>query len=76
MLVDSAYELLQYPILVTDEIANTLSLSPKHKTGDPDWDFLIENGSSTSTHFFEFYKNIIATPKNVNILCLLMMDIK
>lgn len=64
MLVDSAYDLLKYPILVTDEIANTLSLSPKHKIGDPDWDFLIENGSSTSTHFFEFYKKYYSHPED------------
>lgn len=64
MLVDSAYKLLKYPILVTDEIANTLSHSPKHKIGDPDWDFLVENGSSTSTHFFEFYKKYYSHPED------------
>ena len=63
-LVESAYELLKYPILVTDEIATPISLAPREKTGDPDWDFLIENGSGASIHFMDFYKKYFSHPED------------
>lgn len=62
--VKAAYELLNFPVLVNDEIANNISHAPSHEIGDPDWDYLIKNGKSINHHFLNFYKKYLNHPGN------------
>ncbi|MBR1781359.1 MAG: hypothetical protein IJ751_08170, partial [Oscillospiraceae bacterium] len=58
-LTNAAHHILDLPILINNEIAINLAQAPAHAIGDPDWDDLLENKSSSSEHFLRFYTKYI-----------------
>ena len=62
-LANAAYDLLHWPVAITDHISNSLCQVPNEKIGIPDWDELIEQRSSRPEHYLDFYEKYLSNPE-------------
>lgn len=57
LLMDTASKLLDVPILVVDITYHILGIAPKSKTGDANWDYLLEHRSLDTDRMIQLYKD-------------------
>lgn len=62
-LAEAAHYLLDYPVLVNDNLGNKICQVPSEEIGDPDWDYLLRYGHTESGHYRDFFKKYMKHPE-------------
>ena len=57
LLMNTAYEILGVPILAVDITYHVLGIAPNEKTGDPNWDYLLEHHCFNTERTIQLYKD-------------------
>lgn len=57
LLMDIAYKLLDVPILAVDVTYKVLGIAPNTKTGDDNWDYLLEHNAFDTERTIQLYKD-------------------
>lgn len=57
LLMDTAHEILNVPILAVDVTYKVLGISPNAKTGDDNWDYLLEHRGFDTERTIQLYKD-------------------
>lgn len=65
-LLDTCYEIVGIPILAVDIMYNVLGISPQTKTGDYQWDYLLENRGYETDMIVQLYEEGIMQSVNNN----------
>ncbi|MCC8152372.1 MAG: helix-turn-helix domain-containing protein [Lachnospiraceae bacterium] len=61
-LLSAAYSLLRFPVFLNDDMANNICQIPSQSIGDPDWDYIYQNGRSSEEHFYGLYTKYLSDP--------------
>ncbi len=62
-LATAAYELLGWPINISDHTSNSICQIPKREIGIPDWDYLLREKMPQPELFLDFHNNYISHPE-------------
>ena len=65
-LLDICWEIIGVPILAVDIMYNVLGISPQTKTGDYQWDYLLENREYETDMIVQLYEEGIMQSVNEN----------
>ncbi len=66
-LLDVCYKIIGVPILAVDIMYNVLGISPQTKTGDYQWDYLLENRGYETDMIVQLYEEGIMQSVNENV---------
>ena len=72
-ITQTLYDLLGYPVIVANSVANRICQIPDTERDDPDWNYMLHEGAAPSPHFKDIYDRFLCDkrppiPRNTPML--------